>query len=268
MEKKFKLGVIGAGFMATSIIKGALSAKIIENNDIIVYDVNKSQTDKMLNIGVNVATSNIELANKSEFVLFAIKPQEISNVLDEIKGTSCKKFISIMAGIKKQRIKNTLSNVNVVRCMPNTPCSIKKGAIGVDFSDFTEKSDIEFINNLFSSLGVVVSVREELFGAVTGVSGSAPAYFYTFVNAIIKSGVKNGLTEEQAKNLAVSTMIGAGEMIKNNPEQNIQSLINAVCSKGGTTIEAIKVFEQENLDLITDKAISACIKRSSELENL
>ncbi len=268
MEKKFKLGVIGAGFMASAIIKGALASEIIDKSLITVYDVNANALNKIREMGISVSENNYEVAMNSEFVLFAIKPQEIANVLNSIKDSNAHKFISIMAGVKKQRIKEFFPNSLVARCMPNTPCSIKKGAIGIDLTDFNKEEDVKFINDTFSSLGTVVNVKEELLGAVTGVSGSAPAYFYSFVNGIIKAGVKNGLSELDAKNLAVSTMIGAGEMIRSHPNIDIKELINAVCSKGGTTIEAINVFNENSLDLITEKAVDACIKRSSELENL
>lgn len=268
MKKKFKLGVIGAGFMASAIIKGALSSGFLSPTDITVYDVNAEKLNEMEKIGIKASATNYDLAENSEFILFAIKPQESTIVLNSIKETNALKFISIMAGVKKSKIKAYFPDSFVARCMPNTPCSIQRGAIGVDLSDYNSENDLNFIKNLLSNLGSVVSVPENLLGAVTGVSGSSPAYFYTFINGIIKAGVKNGLDYSQAKTLAVSTMIGAGEMIKTNENKSIEELISAVCSKGGTTIEAIKVYSDNNLDEITENAVSACIKRSNELENL
>lgn len=269
MKKKFKLGVIGAGFMSSAIINGVIRSKILLPSDIIVSDVSDEKLEKMASIGVSTSKDNLDVCNLSDFVLFAVKPQSFGEVLSAIKETTCEKFISIMAGVKKDTIKfGFINNVCVARCMPNTPCAISNGAVGIDLTDFEFESDKRFIKNLFSSLACVVEVDESLLGTVTGVSGSAPAYFYLFLKSIVDAGVKRGLSYDDAKTLAVNTMIGAGKMVLENPEKSLDELINAVCSKGGTTIEAIKVFNENDISSITDKAVDACVKRSVELENL
>lgn len=268
MKKKFKFGVIGAGFMSSAIISGAISSKVLKPKQIIVSDVKDESLDIISKKGVFVTKDNRYLCENAEFVLFAVKPQNLSEVLQQIKDCECDKFISIMAGIKKDRIKQIFKSSKIARCMPNTPCSIGYGAVGIDLSDYTDEKDITFIKSLFSSFAEVVVVAEDKLNAVTGVSGSGPAYFYLFLKSIIDAGVKNGLTEQDAKNLAVNTMIGAGFMVKNNKDKTIDELINAVCSKGGTTIEAINTFKGLNLLEISQKAVDACVKRSTELENL
>ena len=268
MNKKFKLGVIGGGFMATAIINGAIKSGFLAKNELIVSDVSSTTLEKFKADGIETTSDNAFLVSNAEFVLFAVKPQSLKDVLETIKTCDCDKFISIMAGVKKQRIKDVFSNSKVARCMPNTPCSISSGAIGLDLTDFTNECDKEFIVKLLSALATVVLVDENKLNAVTGVSGSSPAYFYLFLKGIIESGVKQGLTEQDAKTLAVNTMIGAGKMVLSNPDKSLDDLINAVCSKGGTTIEAVNVFKNNNLDKITDKAIDACVKRAFELENL
>ena len=268
MEKKYKLGVVGAGFMSTAIVKGAINSAILKNTDIIVSDINENSLAKIKELGVDVTKDNFLLCNQAEFVLFAIKPQNLSDVLDGIKNCSCCKFISIMAGIKKDRIKSFFPNCFVARCMPNTPCSVGKGAVGIDSTDFVNKDDVLFIESLFNSFARVVMLSEAKMNAVTGVGGSSPAYFYLFLKGIIEAGVKQGLTEQEARLLATSTMIGAGEMVLTNANKSIDELIQAVCSKGGTTIEAVKVYNEYNLTAITEKAVGACVKRSFELENL
>ncbi len=270
MEKKFKLGVIGAGFMSYSIVSGALSAGFLSADDILVSDVNESSLVKFNEKCVKTTLDNAEVLHKSDFVLFAVKPQHFVNALSGVKNLSCTKFISIMAGVKKSTIKTALNyaGIKVARCMPNTPCSVGNGAVGIDLSDYDVSSDIDFIKNLFSSFAKVVLVDESKLNAVTGISGSSPAYFYLFIKCLIDAGVKQGLSEQDAKNLAVNTMIGSGKMIFENADKSLDELISAVCSKGGTTIEAIKVFNECNLNEITDKAVSACVKRAEELENL
>ncbi len=268
MKKNFKLGVIGCGFMASAILQGAINSKILSADQIYVSDVNKDSLDKIAKVGVKTTQNNFDLVNDCEFVLFAVKPQSLNDVLNQIKDAKCNKFISIMAGVKKQKIKNVFPTSKIARCMPNTPCSIGAGAIGLDLSDFKCNRDKKFITSLLSALASVVLVDEDKLNAVTGVSGSSPAYFYLFLKGIIESGVKHGLTYEDAKTLTVNTMIGAGKMVIENSEKSLDDLINAVCSKGGTTIQAIDTYNECELTKITEKAIDACVKRASELENL
>lgn len=269
MKKKFKLGVIGAGFMSTAIIQGVIRSGIVKNSEIIVSDVSEDALNRMKNNCVSVTLDNTTVCNNSEFVLFAVKPQSFSSVALGIKECECTKYISIMAGLKKDKIKACFSKeIKVARCMPNTPCSISSGAVGIDISDFTDSNDVDFVKSVFSSLASVSFVDESLLGAVTGVSGSSPAYFYLFLKGIVEAGVKFGLTEEDSLKLATNTMIGAGKMVLNNPDKSIDDLINAVCSKGGTTIEAVNHYKESGLSEITYNAIEKCIKRSEELEKL
>lgn len=270
MEKKFKLGVIGAGFMSYSIVNGALSSKYLSNSDVIVSDVSEIALKKFSDKGVKTTLNNKDVFDLSEFVLFAVKPQNFTGALNGICEIKCDKFISIMAGVKKSTVKAAIKKdgVKVARCMPNTPCSVGSGAVGVDLSDYTDVSDKTFIENLFSSFAKVVLTDEGKLNAVTGISGSSPAYFYLFIKCLVDAGVKYGLNYEDAKNLAVNTMIGSGKMILGCPEKSLDELIAAVCSKGGTTIEAIKVFNDADISGITDAAVSACVKRAEELENV
>ena len=271
MEKKFKLGVIGGGFMSHAIVSGALSVGFLLPNQIIVSDVNASSLEKFSAKDVAITTDNAEILNNAEFTLFAVKPQHFKDAVGNIGNISCEKFISIMAGVKISSIKSALRGVNaakVARCMPNTPCSVGNGAVGIDLTDFTGTKDAEFIKNLFSSFAKVVITEESKLNAITGISGSSPAYFYLFIKCLVEAGKKQGLSEEDAKNLAVNTMIGSGKMIFENSDKSLDELITAVCSKGGTTIEAIRVFNDFDLNGITDKAVSACVQRAEELEKL
>ena len=268
MEKKFKLGVIGAGFMSTAIVQGVIRAGNIDAKSIIVSDVNQSALDKISQLGISVTLDNSSLVNSSEFVLFAVKPQNLASVLAGIKDFCCDKFVSIMAGVKKSKIKEFFPNAKVCRCMPNTPCSISSGAVGIDYTDYSDQKDLDFIKSLFNPLAEVVSVTEDKLNAVTGVSGSSPAYFYLFLKGVVNAGIEQGLDEKDALTLAVNTMIGSGKMVLKNADKSLDDLINAVCSKGGTTIEAVKVYEQSGLTEITSKAVDACVKRSAELENI
>ncbi len=268
MKKKFKLGVIGAGFMSSAIVNGAIRAEYLQNTEIIVSDPNDLALSKMSEKGICVTVDNERVFEESEFVLFAVKPQSFASAVATISKDEEYKIISIMAGVKIDKIKSVFPRAVVARCMPNTPCSVGYGAVGIDVTGLKTASDANFVKGLFSSFAETVSAREEALNVVTGISGSSPAYFYLFLKGIIDAGVKRGLSESDAKKLAVNTMIGSGMMVKNNSEKSLEELITAVCSKGGTTIEAIKVYEEAGLTAITDKAIEACVKRAEELERL
>lgn len=270
MEKKFKLGVIGAGFMSSAIVSGAVKSGFISKTEVLVSDPSNIALEKMQNNnGVSVTSDNLKLANSCEFVLFAVKPQSFSEVAASINGCACKKFISIMAGVKKTGIKTKIGNdFKIARCMPNTPCSVGFGAVGIDLSDYNDNVDAEFIKGLFSSFASVVTVSEDKLNVVTGISGSSPAYFYMFAKSLIDAGVKRGLSEDDAETLVVNTLIGSGKMLLNRNNKTVEELISAVCSKGGTTIEAVKVYEEGGLYDLSEKAVNACVNRATELENV
>lgn len=270
MKKQFKLGIIGCGNMATAILKGIADSGIIRMKRVVVSDTDRKKLDKVYDeLDVSVTDDNRYLAENSEFVLLAVKPQSFSTVAEELKGVCPEKIISIMAGVKKSTIKNSfgVGHISVARCMPNLPCVSGYGMMGVDVTDFnSEVDDSDFIFNLFGCLGRVLSVTEDKLDAVTGISGSGPAYAFIFIDSLIDAGVKQGLTADEAKLLALQTVWGSCAMLMES-EKPLSELIMNVCSKGGTTIEAVKVFEQNNFRGVISDAVEACVKRSKELSD-
>lgn len=267
MKKKFKLGVIGCGFMGSAIIKGIVLSNLLNPKKIIVADLDEENLDKINELGVFTCNSNKYVAENSEYLLIAVKPQNFNSLVYSLDGVKPEKVISVMAGIKKATIKEAFERyaIKVARCMPNLPCSIGSGAVGIDMSDFDSNiDDTDFISNVFSNLGVVLSIDENKMDAVTGISGSGPAYAFMFIDSLIDAGVQQGLTKDEAKLLAVQTVLGAAEMVQRE-EESLSDLIMHVCSKGGTTIEAIKVLEENHFRAIVSGAVAACVKRSKEL---
>ncbi len=266
MKKLFKLGVIGCGFMAQSILKGVVASDFLRAKKVVASDVNDEALDSAAELGVMGTTNNKYLVENSEYVLFAVKPQNFESVCQSLEGAVPAKVISIMAGVKRDKIKAALGrDTKVARCMPNLPCSIGSGVIGVDMTDFnSSQDDLEFISGVLNCLGTVLSVREEKMDAVTGISGSGPAYVFMFIDALIDAGVKQGLTRNEATVLAVQAVMGSAEMVEHS-DVPVTDLIKRVCSKGGTTIEAVKVLEERNFRGIVDEAVAACAKRSKEL---
>lgn len=268
MKNQFKLGVIGCGFMANAIIKGVVESEFIRAKKIIISDINEDKlTEINETLGVAVTNDNKFVAENCEYLLLAVKPQSFDELAKELSGVCHNKVISIMAGVTKAKIKNSfgVGLIKVARCMPNLPCSVGCGMMGVDMTDFNSNTDdTDFINNLFSCMGNVLSVTEDKLHAVTGISGSGPAYSFIFIDSLIDAGIKQGLTKDEAKLLAIQTVWGACEMLFDS-EKPLSELIMSVCSKGGTTIEAVKVFEQNNFRGIVSDAVEACVKRSKEL---
>lgn len=266
MKKLFKLGIVGCGFMAQSILKGVINSEFLRAKKVVVSDLSEEALDCAAELGVVGTTNNKYIAENCEYVLFAVKPQNFATAVEAMEGVAPQKVISIMAGVKRDKIKAALGRgVKVARCMPNLPCSIGSGVIGVDMTDFNDNhDDIEFISGVLNCLGTVLSLREEKMDAVTGISGSGPAYVFMFIDSLIDAGIKQGLTKGEATILAVQTVIGGAEMVSES-DVPVPELIKRVCSKGGTTIEAVKVLEERNFRGIVDDAVSACVRRSKEL---
>ena len=270
MKKQFNLGVIGCGVMSQAILKGIIDAEFLRTKKIIVSDVNMDILNAFCDeTGVNISDDNQFVAENSEYLLLAVKPQNFPDIAEQLKKACPQKIISIMAGVKKSSIKNSfgVGLIKVARCMPNLPCAYGCGMVGVDMSDFNRNTDdTEFVYNLLNCIGQVLSVPEEKLDAVTGISGSGPAYAFMFIDSLIDAGVKQGLSRDEAKLLAVQTVWGSCNMLFED-ERPLSELIMSVCSKGGTTIEAVKVFEKNNFRGIIADAVEACVTRSKELSN-
>ena len=266
MEKKFKLAIIGFGFMGRSIFNGIAKSNPDLAKNVILSD-KFADFSSFNTFDAETTKDNLYAFSNSEFILFSVKPQSFSDAMEGKPYLGETKVISIMAGSSKESIKKFFPNAKVCVVMPNTPCSINKGMVAVDPSDF-DSVDKDFILSLFSSLGEVLVANEKDFSAITAISGSGPAYFYLFLKYLIDAGVKLGLNENDSKILATNTMIGAGYMVKNAEDKPIDELITAVCSKGGTTIEAVNSFNNDNLKEIVERAATACYNRANELKGI
>ena len=265
--KEYQLGVIGTGFMAKAILQGILQNNLIPASSIIVYDVNLQQVEELQKQGVVVADSTLEVANKVENLLLAIKPQNFNTVAAEIEDCTCSKIISIMAGVSIAKIQSAFkAEKKIARAMPNLPVAISAGMTAIDLSAFAEQ-DKNFILQIFSSIGKVLVVDEGKINAVTGISGSGPAYVFLFIKALTEAGVKQGLSLQESKTLAIQTLLGGALMVEKNFDSELSTLISAVCSKGGTTIEAIDSFTKDGFEETVDRAVAACVRRAKELSD-
>ncbi len=260
---RYKLGILGTGTMGQAILSRIVAENKLKPEQIALYDINK---DKLMTFtdGYRLCSDPQEIADECEFVLFSVKPQHYRSITDAVKFSQKNTILSIMAGVKIATLRGSLNSpCPIVRIMPNTPCKFGKGVCGIHCSNLCNDAENTVLDWL-SACGGVVRIEEKYFDAVTSVSGSGPAYVYMFIEGMIRGGMEGGLTFEQSKKLTLETLIGSVEMVKHS-EEPLPELIEKVCSKGGTTIEAVNLYRQNNLEETIIAGINACRKRSEEL---
>ncbi|MDE6372254.1 MAG: pyrroline-5-carboxylate reductase, partial [Clostridia bacterium] len=256
---RYKLGFIGCGNMAKAIINGLLDSNLLKTEDIFISTPSISASYRE----ISYTNDNQEVLSTCEYVVLAVKPQVFKAISSNFNNNKSKCVISIMAGVNTDTIAKACNCNQVIRIMPNTPCSIGEGVSAI--TSFNADADSnEFVENIFKTISKVVRVEEKYFDAVTSISGSGPAYVYYFIKAMIDGGIKGGLSFEQSKDLTIATMIGASKMVANSND-DLDILIDKVCSKGGTTIQAIDTFREKSVDKSIIEGIDKCRKRSEEL---
>jgi len=256
-----KLGIIGGGNMSRAIVLGLLANKIKPEN-IMVSDKDSKKLNELSRFGIKTGT-NEDVLNYSDTVIFAVKPNVYSAVLPECKGYD-KLFISIAAGVSINYIKEFLGeSARVIRVMPNTPALVGAGMTAI-CRDGAEEKDLDVALKIFSAVGETIVTDEKYIDAVVGVSGSGPAYIFTLIEAMADGGVLKGLTRADAIKLAAQTVLGSAKMVletKSHPAE----LRDAVCSPGGTTIEAVKVLEDRGFRSAVINAVVSATEKSESL---
>jgi pyrroline-5-carboxylate reductase len=259
---------IGSGNMAQSIIAGMIKAGNINPEDIICNDIVQSKLDSLKEkYGVLAATDKKEAVSVSDIIFLAVKPQNIEESLAEIKPFIKKRalVISIAAGITTKFIEKCLgAQAPVVRAMPNTPALAGLGATALCAGRHASEKDLRTARDIFSSIGVLRVMPEDKFDAVTALSGSGPAYVFYLCELMQQAGEKLGLDRDTAKEFAVQTVFGAGEMLaKTGVDAAV--LRQNVTSPNGTTQAALEYFKSQNLPEIVLKAMEQALRRSEEL---
>jgi len=265
-----KLGILGYGKMGTAIIAGITAKGLYIPSEITVYDPNETAREKAKESGFNVAKDVNEVYNCVNIMIFAIKPQEMKKVLSElISGkNSAVMLLTIAAGVEIATIEQYLGGkLKIARVMPNLPASVGMGASCICYNGNCGDADKETFKNIFSSVGEVYEITESLMNTVVPYGGSFPAYAYVFLKDFIDSAVKRGMKYESAERMIIQSMLGSIELYKKSGK-TFEELINAVCSKGGTTIEGVNVLEKDNIAKTIDDCAGACIRRSAELSEL
>lgn len=264
MKKSFVLGAIGGGFMAKAIIEGAVKSGFLSPREIVVSEPDGEKREYFSRLGIDAVADNRMVADVSDYLLLSVKPQNYSAVASEIKDANVSVIISIMAGKTKQSIGRALGGFDrIARVMPNLPSSIGMGASGVSAENLSSEAH-RFVVGLFSSVGKVTEVTESQMNAVTGISGSGPAYVFLFLKALVSAGIAQGLSEDQARSLAVQTLKGGAEMADSSP-CGFSDLIAAVSSKGGTTVAALEQFSRCGFEKCVRQSVAAAVRRAEEL---
>lgn len=263
----YEIGFIGGGNMGNAMMKGLLSKEAKDN---IIFTDKMEETRKRVSndLGISCAETNIDVVKNSKYIITAIKPQFYMDVLLEIKPylSSDNIVISIAPGFPIKKIKEILGDdIRIVRAMPNTPALVKAGMSVISFSnDLFQDSEKDYVKNIFNSFGRVEVLEEGYIDAVVPIAGSSPAYVYMMIEAMADAGVLAGLPRKSAYEFAAQSVLGAAKMVL---ETGIHpgELKDAVCSPGGTTIEAVAVLEKSNFRNAIIQAMSSCYEKTKKM---
>jgi pyrroline-5-carboxylate reductase len=261
---KYRIGFIGAGVMAGIIIERMLESGNFRPDEICAFDVDSGRRQWLQSKNIYVPNNINELIETSDITLLAVKPQNYAGILAEVNTENIKALASIMAGVKISSLKSRINKrIGIARIMPNAPAAIGEGISAVCFDNMSVQ-DRECIINMLTACGEVIELGEEKFDAFTSLCGSGPAYVYMIMDAMIKGGMNGGLTFVESKTMASATLRGSAAFALQS-ETPLDIMVQRVCSKGGTTIEAVKIFEEKGLKDIIVEGLDACRKRSIEL---
>ncbi len=268
MATPFKIGFLGAGKMAAALAKGLVNARLVTARQLFAADpFDAARAYFSAQTGAKAVASNLEVAKAAPVLLLATKPDQVAGVLAEISGafTQNHLLISIAAGVPLAKLEAALpAGARVIRVMPNTPALVGAGAAGFALGKNATAADGELAKKLLSAVGLAVQVKESLLDAVTGLSGSGPAYVYQFIEALSDGGVAAGLPRDIATRLAAQTVWGGAKMVLETG-QHPGALKDQVASPGGTTIEGLHELEKGKLRATVMSAVRAAADKSKKL---
>ncbi len=260
-----KIAFIGAGNMAEAIIKGLLLKDVVVRENILVTDIVAQRLKYVAETyGVKTCSNNIQAINECDVIVLAVKPQVIGGVLSELEQSKGDKLIiSIVAGVKMATL-DPASRFSVARAMPNTPALIGEAATAVAFNNRVKSEDKEFVLKMFSALGLALAVEEKDLNAVTGLSGSGPAFVFRLLDYFMEAGSLAGLKADQAKKLVLQTFLGSVKLVEQS-DKSIQQLVDQVTSPNGTTAAGREVLESSDIKKIIWQTVQAAKNRAEEL---
>jgi pyrroline-5-carboxylate reductase len=262
------LVIIGGGNMGSALLKGILKAKLTQPAKITVVDVHPGKVEELRRLfKVHTTSDPLEPVSKAKIIILAVKPQTLVGVLDRIRESvrPDQLIISIVAGVESAFIRDRLGQNNpVIRVMPNIAATVDAAASALSGCEPVQEEHIKAAQAIFGAVGEVVWIEERHLDAVTGLSGSGPAYIYMVIEALCDGGVKMGIPRETAMKLATQTVFGAAKLVKETG-QHPAILRDQVTTPGGTTISAIHELEERGLRAMLISAVVTATNRSREL---
>lgn len=268
--EQIKIGFLGAGRMAQALAGGFVGSGLAQASDLVTFDPSSDAIEAFraaVGAEANTADSLAGVTQSADVVFLAVKPAYCEQVLQEAASGwgQGKLLVSIAAGVSLETLQGALpEGAAVIRVMPNTPCLVGRGACCYATGTNATAQHAQIVGELLGSVGYAAEVTEQLLDAVTGLSGSGPAYVYTFIEALADGGVKAGLTRDMAAQLAAHTVAGAAEMVLSTGEHPAK-LRDMVASPGGTTITGLAELERHGLRSAVIEAVIASANRSKEL---
>jgi len=266
--KSIQLGIVGAGNMASALVRGLIVSGRLTSEQIRVTDVSEAQCQALGQAhGVASARDTPELVRWANVVLIAVKPQVVPSILPELAAAHREEqlIVSIAAGVATRLIAQALpAGARVVRAMPNTPALVLEGATALARGEHATEADVALARDIFDAVGETVVLDESQMDAVTGLSGSGPAYVMLIAEALADGGVRMGLKRETAHALAVRTLYGSAKLLLESGEHPA-ALKDKVASPGGTTIAGLCALESHGIRNALIEAVTAATVRSIEL---
>ena len=265
------IGMIGAGNMGSAILRGIVEAEYVRASQIIAFDSNRKRMRELEEDlpGVNPASDCLEVAEQADLIILAVKPVFVSEVINQIRpALRGKAVLSIAAGWTVSMLEEALQGTDAtyMRVMPNTPALVGEGMTALCDESTFSREDFDFVKGIFDAIGKTKILPERLFDGVVALSGSSPAYVYMLIEAMADAAVREGIPRVHAYEMAAQSVLGSALMVLSTGTHPA-ALKDAVCSPGGTTIEAVEELERKGFRAAVMDAMKACADRSREMSS-
>lgn len=265
------IGMIGAGNMGSAILRGIVEAEYVRASQIIAFDTNRKRMRELEEDlpGIITAADCMEVAEQADLIILAVKPIFVEEVIDQIRsGLQGKAVLSIAAGWTIGMIQKALRNsgATYMRVMPNTPALVGEGMTALCDESTFSKEDFDFVKGVFDAIGKTRILPERLFDGVVALSGSSPAYVYMMIEAMADAAVREGIPRVHAYEMAAQSVLGSALMVMSTGTHPA-ALKDAVCSPGGTTIEAVAELERKGFRSAIMDAMKVCADKSREMSS-
>lgn len=263
------IGFIGCGNMASAIIKGIVEAKVIKGESIYAYNPTEAKTENLCaKYGINKCKNAKEVVSLTDYIVLAVKPNKISDVLNEINlelEKSSSILISIAAGKSIDFIRDNLSHDNkIVRVMPNINAKVKASCSAYCTNNLVTNGEKKKIEKIFGAVGTITEIEENQFPLFGVIAGCSPAFSYMFIDALARAGVKNGMKKSEALKFAAQSVYGSAKMILESNNHPFE-LIDQVCSPGGTTIEGVTSLQKDGFESAIHNAVNSAVEKDKKL---